>query len=192
MFAICRYLWSVLLSENTGRNGVSGCINAICYWFTKRSYRKYFQFLHKTTHLTGTTTDLGILFSMFTHKNTEKSGAYCQSESIVKHYDCLCSRSCILRTYLLLSGVQSFYVISLCLLVVIGYDAYKIHLRHFNTRYRHSRIYRKPTILAYLYDKIHGIQKKGKTKIHFRRLNILLVLILCKTSCEPSSICVNI
>ena len=42
----------------------------------------------------------------------------------------------------------------------------------------------KPTMLAYLYDKIHGIQKKGKTKIHFRRLNILLVLILCKTSCE--------
>jgi hypothetical protein len=85
-----------------------------------------------------------------------------------------------------------FYVISLCLLVVIGYDAYKIHLRHFNTRYRYSRIYRKPTMLAYLYDKIHGIPKERKTKIHFRRLNILLVLILCKTSCEPSSICVNI
>lgn len=86
------YLVALMLFATGLQNGLTASIS---------------NFSIKTTHLTGTTTDLGILFSMFTHKNTEKSGAYCQSESIVKHYDCLCSRSCILRTYLLLSGVQS-------------------------------------------------------------------------------------
>ena len=78
--AICRYLWTVLLSENTGRNRISGCTNAIRNRFTKRSYRKYFQLLDKTTHLTGTTTDLGILFSMFTHKSTERIRSLLQEQ----------------------------------------------------------------------------------------------------------------
>jgi hypothetical protein len=39
-----------------------------------------------------------------------------------------------------------FYVISVCLLIVIGYDAYKIHVRHFNTKYRYNRIYKKPNL----------------------------------------------
>jgi hypothetical protein len=57
-----------------------------------------------------------------------------------------------------------FYVISVCLLIVIGYDAYKIHIRHFNTKYRYNRIYRKPNLFAYLYEKIHGIPKREKKR----------------------------
>jgi len=63
-----------------------------------------------------------------------------------------------------------FYVISLCLLVVIGYDAYKIHIRHFHTQYRYSKIYKKPTFLAYLYDKIHGIPEIKEKRQEKRKL----------------------
>lgn len=125
----------------------------------------------KTTHLTGTTTDLGVLFSMFTKKEFRNNG------ELVGRAKLLMS---IMISYVLgavFSGLtyyylefRVFYVISLCLLIVIGYDAYKIHVRHFNTKYRYSRIYKKPNMIAYLYDKIHGApkaknpsgQKKGK------------------------------
>uniref|UniRef100_A0AAU6WQD3 Uncharacterized protein n=1 Tax=Chryseobacterium endophyticum TaxID=1854762 RepID=A0AAU6WQD3_9FLAO len=66
-----------------------------------------------------------------------------------------------------------FYVISACLMVVIGYDAYKIHIRHFNTKYRYSKIYNKPNPIADLYHKIHGIpeikvpERQKKRKLVF-------------------------
>lgn len=126
----------------------------------------------KTTHLTGTTTDLGILFSMFTKKEFRNNG------ELVARAKLLMS---IMLSYVLgavFSGLtyfylefRVFYVISACLLVVIGYDAYKIHIRHFYTKYRYSKIYKKPNAIAYLYHKIHGVpeikersvrQKKGK------------------------------
>ncbi|MGL6126166.1 hypothetical protein BBI01_14105 [Chryseobacterium artocarpi] len=123
----------------------------------------------KTTHLTGTTTDLGILVSMFTQKKYRKNGELIGRAKLL---------SSIMLAYVLgavFSGLtyyylefRVFYVISICLLVVIGYDAYKIHVRHFNTKYRYNRIYRKPNLLAYLYEKIHGIPKsKKKRKLVF-------------------------
>ncbi|CAA7389196.1 hypothetical protein CHRY9393_02111 [Chryseobacterium fistulae] len=112
----------------------------------------------KTTHLTGTTTDLGILFSMFTQKKFRKNGELIGRAKLL---------SSIMVSYVLgaiFSGLtyyylefKVFYIISLCLLIVIGYDAYKIHVRHFNTKYRYIRIYKKFNLLAYLYDKVHGI-----------------------------------
>jgi len=123
----------------------------------------------KTTHLTGTTTDLGILFSMFTQRK------YRKNPELIARAKLLMS---IMMAYVLgavFSGLtyyylefRVFYVISLCLLVVIGYDAYKIHVRHFNTRYRYAKIYKRPNLVAYLYDKIHGIPKgKEKRKLVF-------------------------
>ena len=49
------YLVALMLFATGLQNGFNG---------------KYLQFLCKTTHLTGTTTDTGILVSMFTQKNT--------------------------------------------------------------------------------------------------------------------------
>ncbi|WP_347219048.1 YoaK family protein [Chryseobacterium sp.] len=119
----------------------------------------------KTTHLTGTTTDLGILVSMFTQKKYRKNG------ELIGRAKLLMS---IMMAYVLgavFSGLtyyylefRVFYVISLCLMIVIGYDAYKIHVRHFNTKYRYNRIYKKPNLLAYLYEKIHGIPKSKKNR----------------------------
>ncbi|WP_419489187.1 YoaK family protein [Chryseobacterium bernardetii] len=119
----------------------------------------------KTTHLTGTTTDLGILVSMFTQKKYRKNG------ELIGRAKLLMS---IMVAYVLgavFSGLtyyylefRVFYVISVCLMIVIGYDAYKIHVRHFNTKYRYNRIYKKPNLLAYLYEKIHGIPKSKKNR----------------------------
>lgn len=118
-------------------------------------------FLVKTTHLTGTTTDLGILTSMFTQKKYRKNPELIARAKLL---------SSIMISYVLgaiFSGLtyyylefRVFYVISTCLLVVIGYDFYKIHLRHFYTNYRYSKIYNKPNFMAFIYDKIHGTEEE--------------------------------
>ena len=58
-----------------------------------------------------------------------------------------------------------FYVICICLLVVIGYDFYKINIRHFRTEYRYYKIFHKPTFIAFLYYKIHNKDEKRTTSI---------------------------
>ncbi|WP_294212470.1 YoaK family protein [uncultured Chryseobacterium sp.] len=119
----------------------------------------------KTTHLTGTTTDLGILFSMFTQKkfrsNPELTARAKLLMSIMISYVMGAIFSGLTYYHL---EFRVFYIISTCLLVVIGYDAYKIHLRHFNTQYRYAKIYKKPNMVASLYEKIHGEQPHKKEK----------------------------
>lgn len=115
----------------------------------------------KTTHLTGTTTDLGILASMFTQKKFRKNPELMGKAKLLLS---------IMTAYVLgavFSGLtyyhlefRVFYVISICLLVVIGYDFYKINLRHFHTEYRYYKIYHKPTFIAFLYYKIHNKDEK--------------------------------
>lgn len=115
----------------------------------------------KTTHLTGTTTDLGILASMFTQKKFRKSPELMGKAKLLLS---------IMTAYVLgaiFSGLtyyslefRVFYVISVCLLVVIGYDFYKINVRHFQTEYRYYKIYHKPTFIAFLYYKIHNKDEK--------------------------------
>ncbi|MNK46017.1 hypothetical protein D3C87_647940 [compost metagenome] len=118
----------------------------------------------KTTHLTGTTTDLGILVSMFTQKRFRKNPELIARAKLL---------SSIMLAYVLgavFSGLtyynlefRVFYVISFCLLIVIGYDFYKINLRHFQTEYRYYKIYHKPTLIAFLYYKIHNKEEKRTT-----------------------------
>ncbi|MBK1894835.1 YoaK family protein [Chryseobacterium paridis] len=141
------YLVALMLFATGLQNGLTASIS---------------NFSVKTTHLTGTTTDLGILVSMFTHKK------YRRNPELIARAKLLSS---IMVAYVLgavFSGLtyyylefRVFYVISVCLLVVIGYDFYTINIRHFNTRYRYNKIYKKPSFLAKMYDKIHG---KPKTK----------------------------
>jgi uncharacterized membrane protein YoaK (UPF0700 family) len=143
------YLVALMLFATGLQNGLTASIS---------------NFSVKTTHLTGTTTDLGILLSMFTHKK------YRRNPELIARGKLLSS---IMAAYVLgavFSGLtyyylefRVFYVISACLLIVIGYDFYKINIRHFHTRYRYSKIYKKPSVLANLYDKIHG-EPKAKEK----------------------------
>ncbi len=137
------YLVALMLFATGLQNGLTASIS---------------NFSVKTTHLTGTTTDLGILFSMFTREEFRKNG------ELVARAKLLMSIMVAYVAGAVFSGLtyyhlefRVFYVISLCLLVVIGYDAYKIHIRHFKTQYRYSKIYGKPNMIAYLYNKIHGV-----------------------------------
>jgi uncharacterized membrane protein YoaK (UPF0700 family) len=148
------YLVALMLFATGLQNGLTASIS---------------NFSVKTTHLTGTTTDLGILFSMFTKKEFRKNG------ELVARAKLLMSIMLAYVVGAIFSGLtyfylefRVFYIISLCLLVVIGYDAYKIHIRHFNTQYRYNKIYKKPNIVAYLYDRIHG-SPEMKTEIKEKR-----------------------
>lgn len=97
-------------------------------------------FAVKTTHLTGATTDLAILFSMFTHKE------YRQKQHIRDKAKLLLS---IFSAYLLGALVSSlaygvlkfkvFYVVCLFLLFVIAYDLYKIRSVNFLLKIRKKR-----------------------------------------------------
>jgi uncharacterized membrane protein YoaK (UPF0700 family) len=150
------YLVALMLFATGLQNGLTASIS---------------NFSVKTTHLTGTTTDLGILFSMFTQKkfrkNDELIGRAKLLSSIMIAYVLGAVFSGLTYYYL---EFRVFYVISLCLLVVIGYDAYKIHMRHFHTQYRYSKIYKKPNLMAYLYDKIHGIPEIKEKRQNKRKL----------------------
>jgi uncharacterized membrane protein YoaK (UPF0700 family) len=89
-------------------------------------------FAVKTTHLTGTTTDLGILFSMFTRKefrqNKELRGKAKLLLSIAGGY--LVGAVASGFTYMYM-GFGLFYVVSVFLVVVIFYDFYKLKLSRY-------------------------------------------------------------
>jgi hypothetical protein len=165
MFIVCRSIRAVVLSENTGRNRISGSTNAFCNRSAEWFNGKYFQLLGKNNP---------------PYRNNHRSwnsGFHVYPEKIQKNGE-LIGRAKLLMSIMLayvlgavFSGLtyyylefRVFYVISVCLLIVIGYDAYKIHVRHFNTKYRYNRIYKKPNLLAYLYEKIHGIPKRKEKK----------------------------
>ncbi|UXX78462.1 DUF1275 domain-containing protein [Reichenbachiella carrageenanivorans] len=83
----------------------------------------------KTTHLTGLTTDLGILFSMFTKKE------YRENKALVQKAQLLIVIMCCYMAGGIVSGVvyysidyYTFYVASLVLCVVILYDYYKLNV----------------------------------------------------------------
>ncbi len=87
-------------------------------------------FAVKTTHLTGTTTDLGILMSMFTQRqfrmNPELRGKAKLLGSIAIAY----LTGAILSGFTYYSiGFKLFYLVSALLVVVIMYDFNKLHLK---------------------------------------------------------------
>ncbi|WP_262150007.1 YoaK family protein [Chryseobacterium foetidum] len=127
----------------------------------------------KTTHLTGTTTDLGILTSMFTQKRFRKNPEMVAKAKLLWSIMAAYVVGAVFSglTYYILE-FRVFYVISACLSVVIGYDFYKINIRHFRTNYRYSKIYKSPNLMSVLYDRLHGsaavekpIKRKEKSKL---------------------------
>lgn len=84
----------------------------------------------KTTHLTGTTTDLGILFSMFTKKE------YRNNEALIGKAKLLVAIAASYLTGAILAGFtyvslsfKMFYLVSLVLVIIIVYDLYKLRLK---------------------------------------------------------------
>ena len=89
-------------------------------------------FTVKTTHLTGTTTDLGILFSMFTKAEYRNNEALKEKAKLLLSIAASYLFGAILSgfTYMYL-GFKMFYAVSLILIVVIFYDLYKLRVKRF-------------------------------------------------------------
>ncbi|WP_264548487.1 YoaK family protein [Flavobacterium sp. N2820] len=89
-------------------------------------------FTVKTTHLTGTTTDLGILFSMFTKAEYRNNEALKGKAKLLLSIAGSYLFGAILAgfTYMYL-GFKMFYAVSVVLVVVIFYDLYKLRVKRF-------------------------------------------------------------
>lgn len=94
-------------------------------------------FAVKTTHLTGVTTDLGILFSMFTHKEYRNSKEMRNKAKLLLSIAGAYLAGAVVSgfTYMHM-GFHLFYVVSAFLVVVIMYDFYKLKLFRFFTAKR--------------------------------------------------------
>lgn len=123
----------------------------------------------KTTHLTGLTTDLGILFSMFTKKE------YRENETLVQKAQLLVVIMCCYMAGGIASGVvyysigyYTFYVASLVLCVVILYDYYKLSItKMIFRRMRLSKVEQKTALpenrLSQSTPKLHTLNKMQQT-----------------------------
>ena len=87
-------------------------------------------FTVKTTHLTGTTTDLGILFSMFTKKEYRNNEALKGRAKLLLYITASYLIGAITAgfTYVYLN-FKMFYLVSLVLIVIIIYDLSKLKLK---------------------------------------------------------------
>lgn len=86
----------------------------------------------KTTHLTGTTTDLGILFSMFTKAEYRNNKELRGKAKLLLYIATFYLTGAVVAgfTYMAL-GFKMFYVVSALLVVIIFYDMYKIRFRRY-------------------------------------------------------------
>lgn len=91
----------------------------------------------KTTHLTGATTDLGILLSMFTRKKYRENKELVNKAklilSITLAYVCGAITSAYAYQYV---QFVLFYIVCLLLVVVLLYDQYKLRLTRFQFQRR--------------------------------------------------------
>lgn len=119
------YMLSLMLFAMGLQNGLTASIS---------------NFTVKTTHLTGATTDLGILFSMFTKKsfrnNLELRNKAKLIMSITASYVVGAILAGCIYKYV---QFQLFYIVSLCLLVVLAYDLYTLKFLRYIANWRRRR-----------------------------------------------------
>lgn len=128
-------------------------------------------FAVKTTHLTGTTTDLGILFSMFTKKE------YRENEALKGKAKLLLSIAIAYLVGAIVAGVtyfqiefKLFYIVCLFLIVVIFYDLYKLKPYRF-VKIKLNSYYRKKLLEKELLT--DSFMKSTRTK----NIGVLRILI---------------
>lgn len=103
----------------------------------------------KTTHLTGTTTDLGILFSMFTKKRFRSNPELRVKATLLLSIAVAYLSGAIVAGLVFVEiGFSMFYLACSCLLVVLVYDFYKINKVQYLLRVRYRRLYRNNPRLA--------------------------------------------
>jgi uncharacterized membrane protein YoaK (UPF0700 family) len=118
-------------------------------------------FAVKTTHLTGTTTDLGILFSMFTKKE------YRENEELVGKAKLLLAIAGAYLTGAIAGGFsvmhlqfKTFYLVSAMLVVVIMYDFYELRIKRYisSSQVKRSRVKVEPVRMPELRTTINQKQ----------------------------------
>lgn len=89
-------------------------------------------FAVKTTHLTGTTTDLGILFSMFLRKEYRENAEMVGKAKLLLSIAAAYLGGAIVAGFACVHiGFRTFYVVSGLLVVVILYDLYELRIRRY-------------------------------------------------------------
>jgi len=111
------FLMAILLFAMGLQNGLTASIS---------------NFSIKTTHLTGTTTDLGILFSMFTKKEFRQNKMLKEKASLLLYIVAFYLIGALAAgfTYSFL-GFRVYYLVSIVLAVIIVYDLSKLHIKLF-------------------------------------------------------------
>lgn len=97
-------------------------------------------FTVKTTHLTGATTDLGILFSMFTKRE------FRQNQEMIDKAKLIVSITASYVTGAIIAGLiykhvqfKLFYIVCLFLLVVLAYDLYTLKILRYFEHFKRRR-----------------------------------------------------
>lgn len=126
-------------------------------------------FAVKTTHLTGTTTDLGILFSMFTRCEYRQNKALRGKALLLLSIAISYVTGAVTAGFIYVSiGFKLFYLIALCLVIVIAYDFSKLRLmKYFQARYRakvHS-VGLAPTTGHDIRSKTRGKEEPARSKL---------------------------
>lgn len=95
----------------------------------------------KTTHLTGTTTDLGVLFSMFTKREFRKNKALIGKAQLLLAITIAYLTGAIMAGFTYVSlGFKMFYLVSLVLVIIIVYDMYMLRLKLYLHQRRQNKI----------------------------------------------------
>lgn len=136
------YMLSLMLFAMGLQNGLTASIS---------------NFSVKTTHLTGATTDLGILFSMFTMKKfRDNEGLRNKATLILSIAASYVSGAIIAGCVYKFLQFKLFYIVSIFLLVVLAYDLYTLKfLRYFATwrRKRAERSDKETAIRTHVMNK---------------------------------------
>lgn len=117
-------------------------------------------FAVKTTHLTGSTTDLGILLSMFTKKQFRRNRELVNKAKLILSIAVSFVSGAIIAglTYQYME-FRLFYVVCLCLTIVIMYDLYKLKVLRYlmlarRKRRKQQHIRKQPMSVVELVDQI--------------------------------------
>lgn len=107
-------------------------------------------FTVKTTHLTGTTTDLGILFSMFTKAEYRNNPALVDKAKLLLSIAISYVTGAVIAgfTYMYL-GFKMFYVVSFILVVIIFYDMSRIRIKKY-LKYKRAANFTLENVKGYI------------------------------------------
>jgi len=129
-------------------------------------------FTVKTTHLTGTTTDLGILFSMFTQKKYRENKELVGKAKVLLFIALSYIVGAVFAGYSYIHlGFMMFYLICIFLVVIIIYDFYKLKvLRYIQSTRRRKTLDTEVYAESVASSPLQKQKKEKEEKPHYQNL----------------------